>query len=146
MFTAGRLAGAVIFALFGWYLAGIAAPFFPEGRPPAELIPMCTGVGLFIGWTVCGPRAGKGYNNAVSNGLTTMSAFCFCVLGLLAFNEMMRNALRNRYDGPMEALTSIFELMLIQGAAFFDIPFLTTIIVGGIICAMVTEFFGKRFS
>ncbi len=144
--TAGRLAGAVIFALFGWYIGGIAGPFFPEANPPDYLIPMCAFFGLIIGWTVCGSRAGNGYRLAVSNGLTSAGAFSFCVLGALAFNGMISNALRNRYDGPMDAIAGMFELMLEQGRNFFDIPFLATVIVGGIVCALIAEFFGKRFS
>ncbi|WP_341365962.1 TrgA family protein [Yoonia sp. BS5-3] len=144
--TAGRLAGAVIFALFGWYIAGISTPFFPEERPPQYIIPMCFFVGIFVGWKVCGPRTGQGYYNAISNGLTTTAAFSFCVLGIIAFNAMIVSALRNRYDGPMEAIVGMFELMLEQGFAFFDIPFLTTLIGGGILCAMIAEFFGKNYS
>lgn len=144
--TAGRLAGAVVFFLFGWYIGGIAGPFFPEERPPGYLVPLCAFVGLVVGWRVCGSRAGKGAAGAVSNGLTTTAAFSFCVLGALSFGAMMQNALRNRYDGPMDAIVGMFELMLEQGLAFLDIPFLATIIGGGIICAMIAEFFGKRFS
>ncbi len=146
MLTGGRLAGGVVFALLGWYIAGIAGPFFPEERPPSYLIPLCTFIGLLVGWSVCGPRTGKGYSNAVSNGLTTIAAFSFCVLGALSFLAMMRSALRNRYDGPMDAIVGMFELMLEQGLAFLDIPFLATMIIGGIVCAVIAEFFGRRFS
>jgi hypothetical protein len=144
--TAGRLAGAVIFALFGWYLGGIMSPFFPNERPPDYIIQLCALVGLFIGWKVCGSRAGQGYRLAVSNGLTSTGAFAFVVLGALAFNEMLNNAMRNRYDGPMDAIVGMFGLMLEQGQRFLDIPFLTTVVVGGIICAFIAEFFGKRFT
>lgn len=146
MLTGGRLAGGVVFALLGWYIAGIAGPFFQEGRPPSYLIPLCTFLGLFMGWTVCGPRTGKGYVNAVSNGLTTIVAFSFCVVASLAFMTMMQNAMRHRYGGPMEAVVAWFDLILEQGLEFFDIPFIGTIIVGGIICAMIAEFIGNRFS
>lgn len=144
--TAGRLAGAVVFALFGWYLGGIAAPFFPSERPPDYLVQLCALVGVFIGWTVCGSRTGQGYRLAVSNGLTSTGAFAFVVLGALALNGMMNNALRNRYDGPMDAVVGMFGLMLEQAQWFFDIPFLTTVVVGGIICAIIAEYFGKRFT
>lgn len=143
--TAGRLAGAVVFFLFGWYIAGIAGPYFPEERPPGYLIPLCAFIGLFVGWTVCGPRTGKGTSSAISNGLTTTAAFSFCVLAALAFGAMMQNAMRNRYDGPMDAIVGMFELMLEQGLEFLDVPFVVTMLAGGIICAMIAEFFGKRF-
>jgi hypothetical protein len=143
--TAGRLAGAVIFALFGWYLGGIAGPFFPDERPPDYLLPMCAAFGVFIGWTVCGSRTGHGYVQAISNGLTSAGALSFCVVAALAFNSMMQNALRNRYDGPMDAIAGMFELMLDLGQLFFDFTLIATVVLGGIVCAWVAEYFGKRF-
>ena len=125
---------------------GIMAPFFPEERPPQYLLPMCASFGLFIGWTVCGSRAGRGYSQAISNGLTSVGAFAFCVIGALAFNAMINNALRNRYDGPMDAIVGMFELMIEQAIAFLDIPFLATVILGGIVCALIAEYFGKNYS
>ncbi|MEL6839939.1 MAG: TrgA family protein [Pseudomonadota bacterium] len=144
--TAGRLAGAIVFALFGWYVAGIMAPFFPEERPPQYLLPMCAAIGLFLGWTVCGSRAGKGYMQAISNGLTTIGAFSFCVVAALGGNQMISNALRNRYDGPMDAIVGMFELIIEQSIRFLDVPFLATLVIGGIVCAMIAEYFGKNYS
>lgn len=143
--TAGRLAGAVIFALFGWYLGGVLGPFFPEERPPGYLVPLCAAIGLFLGWTVCGGRAGFGYRNAVSNGLTTAAAFSFCVIGSLSFGAMIRNALRNRYDGPMDAIVGVFDLMLEMSQDFFDVSLIITVLVGSIFCAVIVEYFGKRY-
>ncbi len=144
--TAGRLAGAIVFALFGWYIGGLMGAFFEEERPPQFLIPMCVVFGLFLGWKLCGSRAGKGYRQAVSNGLTTTGAFAFCVVAALGGNQMITNALRNRYDGPMDAFVDTFELIIEQASIFVDIPFLTTLVIGGIICALIAEYFGKNFS
>ncbi len=143
--TAGRLAGAVIFGLFGWYMAGIAIPFFPEGIAPAPWIPVSAAVSLFIGWKVCGGRAGRGYNPAVGIGLTCAFMMGFCMIFLLAFNEMIRLAMRMRYDGPMEATVDVFNQMFRFGGYFYDIPLISTLFIGGVVSAWITEYFGKRY-
>ncbi len=143
--TAGRLAGAIMFALYGWYVAGYSVRFFPEENAPDLLIPVATFVGLLIGWMIVGSRAGRGYNPAIGIGLTAASAYSFWVIFLLSFQAMMKNAMRRLYDGPMEALADTFDIMLEQAKDFLDIGLIITVFVGGIICAWVTEYFGKRY-
>lgn len=143
--TAGRLAGAVIFGLFGWYLAGITIPFFPESNAPTFWLPAGAFISLVIGWQIVGKRSGQGYNPAMGTGLTAGFAIGFCMLFLVGFNQMISNALRLRYDGPMDAVVGVFELMLEFGALFYDFQLIVTLFVGGVVCAWGTEFFGKRY-
>lgn len=144
--TAGRLAGAVIFGLFGWYLAGLSVSLFPESRAPAYWLPVVSFISLVIGWRVCGSRAGRGYNPAIGIGLTSAAAIAFCSIFAVAFNEMLSNALGNRYrDGTMEAVIDIFNQMIEFGMMFADTTLIATLLIGGVICAWATEFFGQRF-
>ncbi len=143
--TAGRLAGAIIFALFGWYIAGLSIPFFPESNAPTYWVPIAAVVGLVVGWKVCGGRAGRGYNPAIGIGLTCSFVIGFCMLFVVAFNQMFTNAMRLQYDGAMDALVNIFQQMLEFSVLFYDIPFIATLVIGGVVCAWVTEFFGQRF-
>ena len=143
--TAGRLAGAIIFALFGWYMAGISVPFFPGEVAPDFWIPVAAVISLFIGWRICGTRAGRGYNPTIGIGLTASAAMAFCLIFALAFMRMIDNAMRLRYKGPMYALVNILVEMLEYGSYFYDVPLIATLFVGGIICAWFTEFFGQRF-
>ncbi len=143
--TAGRLAGAVIFGLFGWYLAGITTPYFPLERPPSYWLPAVSLISLIVGWQVCGSRAGRGYNPAIGIGLTSSFVIGFCSLFLVSFNQMVANSLRLRYDGAMDAVVDVFDQMLVFATYFFDITIITTLVVGGVICAWVVEYFGKRY-
>jgi hypothetical protein len=143
--TAGRLAGAVIFGLFGWYLAGITIPYFPEANSPDFWLPAGAVISLIVGWRIVGSRAGRGYNPAMGIGLTAGFAIGFCMLFLVAFNQMISNALRLRYDGPMDAVVGIFELMLEFGLYFADVQIVVTLLLGGLICAWGVEYFGKRY-
>lgn len=143
--TAGRLAGAILFALYGWYIGGIAGPFFPEGNPPDFLIPLCAGIGLLVGWMICGSRAGKGYNPAVGIGLTAAFAFTFWVIFLISFEEMFQNAFRRSYGGPMEAAVDIFNIMIEKGQDLTDVGLIASVVIGGVICAWITEYFAQRY-
>lgn len=143
--TAGRLAAALAFFIVGWYVGIVAVPFFPEGNPPNWLIPLCMVIGVLTGWKVIGSRAGRGYNAAVGNGLTGAFAFSFWVMFLLAFADMIKQSLRRSYDGPMEAIVDIFNLMVEQGLDFLDPELIITVVAGGVICAVFAEFIAKRY-
>jgi hypothetical protein len=143
--TAGRLAGAVIFGLFGWYLAGLTIPFFPESNAPDYWIPASAGISLIIGWRVCGSRAGQGYNQAVATGITAAGSMAFCLIFVLSFNQMISNAMRLFYNGPVEAVMDIATQMLDFGLYFYDWGLIATLFIGAVVCAFVTEFFGQRF-
>ena len=58
---------------------------------------------------------------------------------------MISNALRLRYDGPMDAVVGIFELMLEFGLYFADVQIVVTLLLGGLICAWGVEYFGRRY-
>lgn len=143
--TAGRLAGAVIFGLFGWYLAGITIPFFPESNAPSYWLPAAAAISLFVGWKIVGGRAGRGYSPATGIGLTAGFAMGFCLIFLVAFNQMISNAMRLRYDGPMDAVVAVFELMLEFARYFYDLQLIVTLFLGGVLCAWGVEYFGKRY-
>ena len=143
--TAGRLAGSVVFALFGWYLGGISIAFFPNEAAPTYWLPAASLISLFIGWKVCGARAGRGYNPAIAIGITSSFAIGFCLLFIVAFNQMVTNSLRLRYNGVMEALVDVLKLTLEYSEYFYDTNLLITLFAGGVVCAWITEFFGQRF-
>jgi len=142
--TAGRLTGAIVFAFFGWYMAGLAGVFFPNESPPFHWIPTAAGVGLFLGWTVCGGRAGHGYNAAIGSGLTTAFCLGFCMLAIEGTMEMIDNSLNLEYAGAMDAVVGIFFEMLEFAKELYNIPLIVTLFVGGAICAIMTEFVDKR--
>ncbi len=143
--TAGRLAAALAFFIYGWYIGLLASPFFPEANPPDFFIPLCVGIALICGWVVVGSRAGRGLSAAIGNGLTGAFVFTFWVVFLLSGYNMIRKSLRRLYDGPMEAIVDVFSLMFEMGQDFFDINLIVSIAVGGVICSFVSEYFAKRY-
>lgn len=145
MQTAGHLAAALTFFIYGWYVGIVAGPLFPESAPPGFLIPLTIGVAVFCGWTIAGSRGGRGYNAATGNGLTTGLAFAFWTIFILAFEDMIVRSMRRSYDGPMEAVVDVFRLMLDFGLRLANFELILTVVVGSILCGYITEYFAKRY-
>ncbi len=143
--TAGRMAGAIVFGLWGWYIAGVGAPFFVEGRPPGSFLPGAVITGILIGWIYVGRRTGEGYVPAVGHGLSAGFAFSFVTLFIMGLSLMMANAMRRRYGGPMEAIVDVFNLMVQESARFIDVTLISSIFVGAILSAWVTEYFSQKY-
>ena len=143
--TAGRLAGAVFFALFGWYIAGISVPYFPESNAPGYLIPVCALLGIFFGWKVCGANAGKGYNAAVGQGLTMAFLFSFSILFIMGFVQMIKQAMRMVYHGPVDAFMASFLETFEVALLFYDFKMIASVLIGAVLCACATEYFASRY-
>lgn len=143
--TAGRLAGALAFLIYGWYIGGLMVPFFPEGNPPDFLIPLCIVIGIICGWKVVGSRTKHGYQAAIGNGLTGAFAFSFWVIFLVSLHQMIQKAMRRLYDGPMEGVVDIFALMVDLGRQLADLNLILSVVIGGIIGAWIAEYFAKRY-
>lgn len=144
--TAGRLAGAIAFAAFGYYLYTLLSPLFEEGQEPQYFLKLCVGVGVWAGWVICGKRASDGYKAGIGTGFTAVAAMAFWIVFLMSFADMIKKSMRKLYDGPMEALVDVFSLMLDAGAVFATADVGIALAIGGFVCGFFTSFIGKRFS
>ena len=143
--TAGRLAGALVFFIYGWYIAIIALPLFPNDNPPSFLFPLSIGIAVICGWRVVGSRLGQGYRAAIGYGLTGAFVFSLWMLFLIAGSDMIARSMRRVYDGAIEAVVDVFNLMMRLAVTLFDINLLASIVIGGIICGLIAEYFARRF-
>ena len=140
--TAGRLFGAVTFALLGFAIAVYTAPIFEEGRLPSYWFVLGVAAGLWAGWVVVGKRAGNG--DSISNGLTGGAALVFWVLFVTGFLIMIEKSMRGAYSGPVEAVVNVAQEMYDLALGLYS-PTLIGIILGGsVLAGLVTGFFGKR--
>ncbi len=144
--TAGRLAGAVAFAVFGWYLATTSTQYFDEGRAPGFWIPLAVVAGIYAGWVVVGKRTGQGYGSGISNGITGTATLLFWMVFGLSFGDMISKSMRRSYDGPVEALVDVFTIMTGYGVQFAHVELGIIIAVGAVAAGLFSEFFGKRYS
>ena len=144
--TMGRLVGAILFAGLAWYTSLLIIPLFPVGTNLGLFQEVNTFFGLIEGWTVAGPRAGLGYVVAFSYGLTALVAMVVMALFFNSSVVMVEQSLRKRYDGPGEAVTDVFQMFVDHAIMMATPEIIGTLLIGGIVGGLVTEFFGRRFS
>ena len=86
-----------------------------------------------------GTRAGRGVTSAINNGLTGVMVFVLWGLLIQATNEMVRLAMRNRYDGPLEAVVDVFKIGAEYGLILLVPVVIGTLIVGAVLSGLATE-------
>lgn len=93
-----------------------------------------------------GRRAGRGITAAINNGLAGVFVLILWAIFLQAANEMVRRALRNRYDDPFEAIVAIFQIGAEFGLMIATVPMAVALVVGVVISGLLTEFAYNRWS
>ena len=142
--TAARLIAAFCIAALGLVFAFLTIPFFTESRPPSYWFPLNGIVGVLVGWKVMGSRAGRGMMAGIGNGITGAVALLFWVLFALSFAEMIKKSMRHAYDGPVEAVVGVFELMGDYVVRFADVQLGTVLLIGALLSGFLVEFIGGR--
>jgi hypothetical protein len=144
--TAARLTASICFGALGLAFAFLALAYFEEARGPSYWFPLNGAVGVVVGWIVAGSRVGKGTGSAIGNGITAGMALLFWVFFLMSFAEMIDKSMRNSYDGPVEAVVGVFEIMGDYAVQFAIIELGVLMLIGSIIAGLVIEFAGSRWS
>jgi hypothetical protein len=144
--NAASLFGAVSLAILAFVVSGQIPPLFQEGKDFGNFTLINMAIGAFIGWQVLGRRAGHGMGTpAINNGFTSMVVMVFWCLFFQGCYEMVRLAMRNRYDGPFEAIVAIFEIGYEYGAMMMVPNILITLLVGGIASGLITEHVSRKW-
>jgi len=71
--------------------------------------------------------------------LTGMMVLVLWGLFIQGCNEMIRLAMRNRYDDPLEAIIAIFEIGAEYGLILLEPVVIGTLIAGAILAGLATE-------
>jgi len=145
-YTDPRLIAGFLIAMLAGLVAETLKGVMPSDTGFGNLTVISMVIGLVVGWFVMGSRAGSGMIDAISNGVTTAISLAFCGLLVQASYEMLRLSLMRRYDGVVEAIVAVFEIMLRFGAHLVDVKVITTLLVGGIVAALITEYAHQRWS
>ncbi|TCO70626.1 TrgA family protein [Rhodovulum euryhalinum] len=145
--TAAKLVAALCYAAVAWFASGAVVPLFPEGTDLGAFAQVNTGIGALAGWFVMGRLAGEGHGVAVASGLRTTAVFVFYALLFHAIYEMLRLATRMRYDGVMDALMGMVDLMGKYGLMVVTAPVVMGILlVGGVLAAFIVEWAAQRWN
>lgn len=143
--TAARLVAAICLALIAFIVSGQVIPLLPEGQDIGYFTWVNVGIGILCGWMIMGGRAGRGVTGAINNGITGVLAMVFWALFVQGAYEMVQRAMRNRYDGPFEAVLAIFELGVEYGLLILVPTIIWTLLVGGLLAGFATESAFRRW-
>lgn len=143
--NAARLVAALSLALIAFIVSGLVMPLMPEGMDFGYFTWVNVGLGVLCGWIVMGKRAGRGITPAINNGITGVLSLLFWGLFVQGAYEMFRQAMRNRFDGPFEALGAIFTIGLDYGLTIMVPSIIWTLLVGGVLAGLATEYAWRQW-
>lgn len=140
---AAKLVAAICLAGVAFLLSGLFMPVFEEAVGETNFgwfVYVSVALGVLVGWISMGKRAGRGVSAAVTNGVTGVFLLILWALFVQASNEMTRLAMKNRYDGPMEAIAAVFQIMAEWGLMLVNMPILLTAVAGAFVSGILTEY------
>ncbi|MEP4196079.1 MAG: TrgA family protein [Aliishimia sp.] len=140
---AARLVAAISLAFVGFILSGLVMQVYETEIAETNFgwfIHVNVVLGILVGWISMGKRAGRGVSAAVTNGVTGVFLLVMWGLFIQSCNEMTRLAMKNRYDGPFEAIAAIFNIGAEWGILILTGPILGTMAVGAFVCGILTEY------
>jgi len=143
--SAGRFVGAVCFMFITWYASEVFKTGMPEGTNFGNFSAYNAAIGAVLGWVMLGLRAHGSKSTSLSAGLTAAVAILFWVLLIHSLIEMVKLSLRKSYDGPVEALIGMVQLMIKYFVMLATPEILIPLIVGGLLTGMVSGWAQRRY-
>lgn len=140
-----RLIAALSMAALAFVASQLIMPLMPDGTDFGYFTYVNMAIGIVTGWVLMGRRAGGGLVPAINNGLTGMAVMVFWGLFAQGVWEMVRLAMRHRYDGPFEALTAIFTIGLDYFFVMAVPQVLLALAIGGVVAGLATENAHRRW-
>jgi hypothetical protein len=144
--TAARLVSAICLAIVAYIISEMVKPLMPESTNFGYFVPVNIVLGLGVGWFVMGKRVGRGITAGINNGLTGVFVLMLWGLGVQSINEMVRLAMRNRYDGPFEAIVAVFQIGASWARDIATVDMGIALVVSAVIVGLIAESAGKRWS
>jgi hypothetical protein len=144
--SATNLFAAVAMCILALYVSGLIPPLLDEGTDMGYFFYVNAIIGIVVGWKVVGGRTGRGWVAGVNAGLTGVVALVFWAIFVQACNEMVRLAMRNRFDGAFEALTSIFQIGVEWFLMILTAPIIGSLLVGAVLVGLVAEMAAQRWN
>jgi len=143
--TAAKLMGAVFFALTGFLAAEAFKLGMPAGMRFGPFSLVIAAIGFLCGWRIAGRLAGNGYTGSVGYGMRTSVTIVFWGLLVYSTERMIQRALDMLYDGPVEAVLGIFQLMFELGQRVLTAEVVTVLVVGGVFGGVAAEWASRRW-
>ncbi|MEP5759663.1 MAG: TrgA family protein [Litoreibacter sp.] len=144
--TAAKLVAAIILSLTGYLTTIAIRDFLPEEQPDNFLIPVSVIVPIFCAWLTLGRMVGGTYRNAINAGVYGVFVSIFYVVSTFAIAEMLKRSMKLRYDGPMEAVVSMFGIAVDYGAILLNPPVAMVLVGGAVVSGIATEWTDRRWA
>lgn len=144
--TMAKLFAGLVLAATGVLCARGIVPQLPPGVQAANQLPLIMGsFGLLLGWRVVGLRPGRGWRDAVNDGLRGAVYLLIATFVFLGAFEMLRLALRMRYHDVMEAVTDVIGQGATLAVASLGLQPVITLGVGAALAGLAAEWAHRRF-
>ena len=143
--TAARLVSAFCLAVVAFIISQMVIPLMPESTDFGYFVPVNIFLGLAVGWIVMGPRAGRGWTSGINNGFTGVAVLMLWGLGVQSINEMIRLAMRNRYDGPFEAILAVFYIGAEWAWEIATQDIGIALVVSAVVTGLIAEWSSRRW-
>ncbi|MEL7166475.1 MAG: TrgA family protein [Pseudomonadota bacterium] len=137
--NAAKLIAAVGLAVLGVALSVIVMGRFEEDTNFGWFVQVNVALGLAVGWTFIGRRAGRGTTSAINVGFTGAVLLILWGLFLQACYKMFDLSMKGRIDSVSEALTEVMEIMAEWALLMSTIPFWATAVIGGALVGICAE-------
>jgi hypothetical protein len=144
--TAAKIVAAVMTALTLFLAAEASKGGLPEGTPAGYLSPICAAIGFVTGWRVVGSLAGRGYFSGMGTGMRAAVQSVFWVLLLFSIWKMVELSTKLRYDGPMQAILGVLDIMVDYGRLVLLPDVLMALGIGGALAGLFAEWAGRRWN
>ncbi len=144
--TAPKLIAALLFAGLAWLVSAMAIPRIDHPVDPVLMPLGCASVGLLLGWTLMGRRAGEGALAAAAHGVTTALVVAAASILLWSVWRMLVRATRLRYDGPGEALSDTLVLALDNTRLLWHAPTALTMLAGAVAIGLLVDRLARVWS
>lgn len=142
--NAPRLVAAILFAALCFWAGDILRSTLPDSLPGHQLAKTAAALGLLFGWQMLGARAGAGYVASTGFALTTLGLVVLWSLVIFSAAEMVERSLRKFYDGPMEGLENMVELIVEYAKLLIHPDFMWSALIGSVFVGWVVEFTAQR--
>lgn len=142
--NAPRLVAAIFFALLSFWAADLLRSTLPSSLPGFHLAKVAAALGLLFGWTMLGARAGYGYVSTTGFAFTTLGLVVLWSLVIFSATEMVERSLRKFYDGPVEALEAMVEILVEYAKLLVHPDFMWPALIGTIFVGAIVEFAAQR--
>ena len=144
--TGQKLVGAIVYGAIGGLAAYQGVPTLPEEHIPGYLIPLCVGIGIWLGWSMIGRARHYNFANSITQSVVTLGCMAVMILLSISCWEMIERSMRLRYDGPGEAVLDVANLFVDYGKLMLVEPVLVVLGTGALVGAVLVKIAGRRWS